>query len=218
MTCYRILCVLTSILLITATAFGQASTSIRGTVSDPQGGVIGGGVLELVGEQTGFKRSIVTDERGAYQFSQVPPGTYVLVAQMTGFAVVTHTGVDLLVDTPTRLDVKMEVATVAETVNVEADAATFNAVDATIGNAFSQTQVRQLPLQTRNVVELLSLQPGVTPSGEVAGARRDQNNISLDGADVNNNQNSGLMVQNSNTFTGGFQGSNANGAVINSGF
>src|SRR6266496_3232524 len=110
MTRYRILCVLTSVLLITAMAFGQASTSIRGTVSDPQGGVIGGAVLELVGEQTGFKRSIVTDERGAYQFSQVPPGTYVLVAQMTGFAVVTHTGVALLVDTPTRLDVKMEVA------------------------------------------------------------------------------------------------------------
>src|SRR5450755_4480389 len=49
---------------------------------------------------------------------------------------------------------------------------------------------------TRNVVELLSLQPGVTPSGEVLGARRDQNNIMLDGADVNNNQNSGLVQQN----------------------
>ncbi len=210
MTCYRILCVLTSILLITATAFGQASTSIRGTVSDPQGGVIGGAVLELVGEQTGFKRSIVTDERGAYQFSQVPPGTYVLVAQMTGFAVVTHTGVDLLVDTPTRLDVKMEVATVAETVNVEAEAATINAVDATIGNAFSQTQVRQLPLQTRNVVELLSLQPGVTPSGEVAGARRDQNNVTLDGVDVNDNQTAGLETSGGNAATGGYNFNSSN--------
>ena len=98
MTRCRILCASSLILLITALAFGQASTSLRGTVSDPQGGVIGGAVLELVSGQTGFKRSVVTDERGAYQFSQVPPGTYVLVAQMTGFAVVTHTGVDLLVD------------------------------------------------------------------------------------------------------------------------
>jgi len=50
-------------------------------------------------------------------------------------------------------------------------------------------QVRELPLETRNVVQLLSLQPGVTTNGEVLGARRDQNNITLDGVDVNDNQN-----------------------------
>jgi hypothetical protein len=67
-------------------------------------------------------------------------------------------------------------------------------------------------------VELLSLQVGVTPTGEVLGARRDQNNITLDGADVNNNQNSGLVAQATATGTGGYQGSNANGAQINAGF
>ena len=67
-----------------------------------------------------------------------------------------------------------------------------NTVDASVGNAFSEVQVRQLPLMTRNVVELLSLQPGVTPTGEVVGARRDQNNITLDGVDVNDNQNAGI--------------------------
>ena len=46
-----------------------------------------------------------------------------------------------------------------------------------MGNAFSEMQVRELPLETRNVVQLLSLQPGVTTNGEVLGARRDQNNI-----------------------------------------
>src|SRR5207253_7385574 len=139
---------------------------------------------------------------------RVPPGTYVLVAEMKGFAVVTNTGVQLLVDTPSRLDIKMEVATVAETVSVEAEAASINAVDATIGNAFNQTQVRQLPLQTRNVVELLSLQPGVTNTGEVLGARRDQNNVTLDGVDVNDNQNAGLGGLGSNTKTAlpGFNG------------
>ncbi len=77
--------------------------------------------------------------------------------------------------------------------------------------------MRELPLQTRNVVELLSLQPGVSPDGEVMGARRDHNNITLDGADVNNNQNSGLVPQ--ATVTGvTYQGSNANGAVKSAGF
>jgi len=65
---------------------------------------------------------------------------------------------------------------------------------------------------------LLSLQPGVTASGEVLGARRDQNNIVLDGADVNNNQNSGLVAQATGSGTCGYQGSNANGAITNSGF
>src|SRR5260370_38887072 len=79
-------------------------------------------------------------------------------------------------------------------------------------------EVRQRPLQARNVVELLSVQAGVTSNGEVLGARRDQNNVTLDGADVNNNQNSGLVAQNTTTGLGGYQGSNANGANINSGF
>jgi hypothetical protein len=74
---------------------------------------------------------------------------------------------------------------------VTGDAPALNTVDATIGNAFSETQVRQLPLATRNVVELLSLQAGVTQTGEVLGARRDQNNVTLDGVDVNDNQTSG---------------------------
>src|SRR5260370_34298294 len=79
-------------------------------------------------------------------------------------------------------------------------------------------QVRQSPLQTRNVVELLSVQPVVSSNGEALGARRDQNNVTLDGADVNNKQNSGLVAQTTATGMGGYQGSNANGANINAGF
>src|SRR5947207_5085513 len=86
----------------------------------------------------------------------------------------------------------MEVGQTSETITVSTETTTINTVDASVGNNFSERQVRQLPLQTRNVVELLSLQPGVTPTGEVVGARRDQNNIMLDGVDVNDNQTAGL--------------------------
>lgn len=213
----RFLTVFASILFLTATAFAQATSSLRGTVTDAQGGIIGGAVLDLVGDQNGFKRSAVTDETGVYQFPQVPPGTYSVVAQMKGFAVVTNTGIKLLVDTPARLDIKMEVATVAETVNVEAETVAINAVDASIGNAFNQTQVSQLPLQTRNVVELLSLQPGVTQTGEVLGSRRDQNNIILDGVDANDNQNAGLNVLGRNGLLA-LPGLNGNGQDRGAGF
>src|SRR4029077_504371 len=121
-------------------------------------------------------------------------------------------------NTPASLDLKLDVSATAETGSVVADTSTVNTVDASVGNPLSEHQVRQLPLQTRNVVELLSLQPGVTSAGEVMGARRDQNNITLDGADVNNNQNSGLIAQATATGTGGFQGSNANGVQVNAGF
>jgi Carboxypeptidase regulatory-like domain len=213
----RFLVFFASIIFITAAAFGQATSSLRGTVTDAQGGIVGGAVMELVGEQTGFKRSVVTDETGLYQFAQVPPGTYVLVAQMTGFAVATTSGIELQIDTPKRLDIKLEVATVAETVNVAAESAAINTVDASIGNAFNQTQVRELPLQTRNVVELLSLQPGVTQTGEVLGSRRDQNNIVLDGVDANDNQNAGLNVLGRNSALA-LPGMNGNGQDRASGF
>ncbi len=111
----------------------------------------------------------------------------------------------------------MELGKTTETVNVAAEASTINTVDASVGNAFSEMQVRELPLETRNVVQLLSLQPGVTTNGEVLGARRDQNNITLDGVDVNDNQNAGLVAQNTTTGTT-YQGVNGNGANVNSGF
>ena len=199
-------------------AFAQSTTSLRGTVTDVQGGVIPGVMVTLSNTENGWSRQLLTDGVGAYAFLQVAPGTYAAKAEKVGFTTLAKDTVKLLVNTPTTLDLKMEVGKSTETVNVTAEAAAVNTTDASIGNPFSERQVRQLPLQTRNVVELLSLQPGVSPSGEVLGARRDQNNVTLDGADVNNNQNSGLVAQNTNTITGGFQGSNANGANSNPGF
>ena len=178
-------------LLFAAPAFAQATSSLRGKVVDTQGAVIPGVTVQLINPQTGFNRTVFSDEAGAYQLSQVPPGPYELKAELAGFATASNR-LTLQVNTPATLDVKLELAGMSEAVSVEAVVTPINTVDATIGNAFSETQVRQLPLMTRNVVELLSLQPGVTPTGEVIGARRDQNNIMLDGVDINDNQTSGL--------------------------
>jgi hypothetical protein len=208
-------------LLLTAAAstsgFSQSTTLLRGTITDPQGGLIAGAVVTLSNAGTGFNRSLTTDQRGEYQFVQLAPGTYKIDVEMMGFAKLTRTDVQLLVNTPTTLDLHMELGKTTETVNVAAEASAINTVDASVGNAFSELQVRELPLETRNVVQLLSLQPGVTTNGEVLGARRDQNNITLDGVDVNDNQNAGLVAQ--NTTTGNtYQGVNGNAANVNSGF
>lgn len=206
------------IILVNAVAvWGQATTSLRGTIRDAQGTAIDTANVGLLRTETGLHRNVLTDTTGSYQFAQMPPGSYTITVQKPGFAILTQRGVDLQVGTPATLNLVLEVASVSETVNVEAEVASINTVDAAIGNAFNQSQVRALPLQTRNVVELLSLQPGVTPTGEVLGSRRDQNNIILDGADVNDNQNSGLggLGTKTNTALPGF---NANGLDRNSGF
>jgi len=205
-------------LLSISSAHAQATASLRGTVTDPSGAVIPDATVTIKSSANGSSRKAATNMNGEYNFLQVAPGDYNLLAEKPGFATVNDAHIELLVNTPATLDLKLSVSKAGEIVNVASETSQVNTTDASVGNPFSETQVRQLPLQTRNVVELLSLQPGVTTSGEVLGSRRDQNNITLDGADVNNNQNSGLVAQATATGFGGYQGSNSNGVNTNSGF
>jgi hypothetical protein len=192
--------------------WGQASTSLRGVISDSQGAVVAGASVKIIQTDAGLSRTVLTDEGGGYQFVQMPPGAYDVTVMKPGFAVMTRRNVQLPVDTPITLNLTLQVSTVSETVNVNVDVSTISTSDASVGNPFSEQQIRQLPLQTRNVVELLSLQPGVTQTGEVLGAHRDQNNVTLDGVDVNDYQDAGVGASVSQ------QGSNANGAVSAPGF
>ncbi len=187
--------VLSSLLLIsTASLFSQATTSLSGRVTDPTGATVPEAVITITLDSQGLTRKTVGDTSGFYQFLQVPPGNYTVKAEKAGFAILLQKNVLLQVNLPATVELKLEVGNVSQTIAIEAEAPPINTQDATIGNAFNETQVRQLPLLTRNVVELLSLQAGVTATGEVLGARRDQNNVTLDGADVNDNQSAGAFT------------------------
>lgn len=169
--------------------FAQTS-SLSGVIRDNQAGIIAGAVVSLTNVDTSTPRKTVSSPTGDYVFNSIPPGNYTLETQVPGFRTSVQQ-VRLQVNVPLTVNVQLEVGQVTETINVMGESTVVNTQNATIGNAFTETQVRQLPLQTRNVVELLSLQPGVTATGEVIGARRDQNNITLDGVDVNDNQSAG---------------------------
>ncbi len=192
----------------------QSAGSLRGTVLDQQGAVIAQALITLTSNGTGATRQTSSDSTGTYQFLQMAPGEYTLTASKVGFSSITRKDVNLLVNTPASVDLKLEVGQTAETVNVSGEAQVLNTVDASEGNTFNETQIRQLPLDTRNIVQLLSLQPGVTSTGEVMGSRRDQNNVMLDGVDVNDNQNSGIGGAGAYSQ----QGSNANGVTTVAGF
>ena len=174
---------------LTCSLWAQGASSLRGTITDPQKAAIPTAKITLTDKNAGISRSAVSSDTGEYQFLQVRPGTYALEVETPGFLVRHITDIALLVDTPSTLDVTMELANNSTSVSVTAEAPQLNTVDASVGNAFQEKQIAALPLQTRNVVQLLSLQPGVTQNGEVMGARRDQNNILLDGVDNNDNQN-----------------------------
>ncbi|HYJ46488.1 MAG TPA: carboxypeptidase-like regulatory domain-containing protein, partial [Pyrinomonadaceae bacterium] len=177
-------------LLVYTCAFAQTgSSSVRGTVVDQQGNVVAGATVTLINADKNFMRSQVVSDSGAYVFNTVPPGKYRIEAEAKGFKKVMVENVNARVDTPTEVTVELEAGNISESVSVTAgETAPLNTTDATIGNTFESRRIEELPLNARNVVGLLSLQPGVTRGGAVNGGRSDQANITLDGVDVNEQQ------------------------------
>jgi hypothetical protein len=200
-------------------AWAQTGTSLGGRTTDPQGAIVPGATVTITSKDTGVSRTATSDTSGFYSFPQLTPGKYSIKGEFSSLKPVLISEIDVLVNTPVTVDLKFtEVGGVTETITVEGlGTVSLNTIDATIGNAFSERQVQELPLEGRNVVGLLSLQPGVTfigetntaqpcytPSGtavtgapagcnsrngSVNGGRSDQANVTLDGVDVNDQQN-----------------------------
>jgi hypothetical protein len=192
-----------AVALLTASAMAQSGTSaVTGSVTDPQGQVVPGASVTLVSVGMGTRRSVVTDDRGVYSFNSVQPGAYTIEVEAAGFKKAVTTEIQALVDKTTDIPIGLEVGEVSVVVTVDAGNidSIINTQDASLGNNFVSQQISQLPLEGRNVVDLLSLQPGVTPDGAVAGGRQDQANITLDGIDVNDQQ-TGLNIDQTDAFS-----------------
>ena len=165
------------------------TSSVHGTIRDAQGSVVKGATVTLQSETKSFSRTQVSNESGNYAFNSIPPDTYRLEVVASGFKKAVFPSLQALVDTPKDLDIALDIGGVSETVTVTTgNDAVLNTTDASIGNTLTTQQVIQLPLSARNTPNLLSLQPGVTASGEVNGGRSDQANVTLDGVDVNEQQ------------------------------
>lgn len=186
--------------LFAACLSGQALSSLSGVITDPSGAVVPRAVISLTNNSTGAKRTIQSGSSGLYSFEQVTPGTHSVVVKAAGFSTKTLNGVELLVNTPSTLNIGLALGTSADTVTVVADAAQVNTTDASLGNAIGAGEILELPLEARNPAGLLALQAGVTYfgpensnaassanrlNGSVNGSKPDQNNITLDGVDVN---------------------------------
>ncbi len=185
-------------LLLLVGLFGQSLTSVNGVVTDPSGAVIVGAKIALSNVETGARRETTSDDSGRYAFPQVQPGRYSIKGIAAGLVDVSVADVRLLVNSPATLNLNFaKIGAVSEAVSVSSESAQINTVDASIGNAFGSRPILQLPLEARNVVGLLALQPGVTFIGEnqtnsrngaVNGGKSDQANVTMDGVDVNDQQ------------------------------
>jgi len=189
-------------LLAASMAWTQATTSLRGTVTDPDGKAVTGADVVLANAESRTERTVTTGNQGEYQFLLVPPGSYTVTVKAAGFRGYEQTNLVLLVSTPATANVQLKVGAATEILTVTSEAPAINLVDASLGNSFNQTQVLDIPLEGRNVPDLLSLQAGVaytgnrigdkdqdTRNGAVNGARSDQSNVTLDNVDVNDQSN-----------------------------
>jgi hypothetical protein len=186
------------ILSIATLAFGQsATTSLRGVVKDPSGALVPGAEITLLNKANGKTVSATANNAGLYSFAQIPPAKYTITVSAPGFGNQSKTA-ELLVNQPATIDFSLTVETSSITVDVSASAQTLNTSDATLGDSVGNVTIESLPMEGRDPVSLLTLQPGVlylgnpeenqtndSRSGSVSGGRSDQGNITLDGMDDN---------------------------------
>src|SRR6266404_1576838 len=187
------------VLIAASVASAQTgTTSLHGTVTDKSGATVAGAKVSLDNSQQGLHREAITGSGGEYEFQAIQPGIYVLTIQAAGLRKYKQRNLQLLVNLPATTNVGLDLGTASEVVEVSAQTETLNTTDASLGNAFNESQVKELPLEGRNVPDLLSLQPGVaytnnrpdvptwdTRNGAVNGARSDQSNVTVDGVGVN---------------------------------
>jgi len=186
-----ILCALVLVAVCSTMGNAQQGTStVRGVVKDPQTNVISGAAVTLTNLGTNLSRTTTTNDTGAYSFDFVPVGDYRIEVEAKGFKKAVMNDVHALVAKATTADVQLEIGSVSESVMVSSNGGEvqINRDDGTLGNVFINKQITQLPLEAKNVLALLTLQPGVTREGYVSGARSDQSNVTLDGVDINDAQ------------------------------
>src|SRR6267378_1059798 len=183
--------VLVCVLFFASVLRSQTGTSaISGIVTDQQGKGVPGAKVTLTNVATNATRSTQSSGTGAYLFDLITPSDYRLEVEAKGFNKTVIDNVRALIGRPTETNVQLSVGAMGQVVEVRASLqdAVINTQDASLGNVIESSQITQLPLEARNLVDLLSLQPGSTREGYVTGSRADQSNVTLDGVDINNAQ------------------------------
>lgn len=172
----------------------QTYADLSGYILDPTGAAVFGAALNVVNEETGFRRATWSQPEGAYVVASLQPGIYKITVRKLGFRTIVRFGVKLDIAKATRLDFTLPVGEITESITVAGDAPALNSDDASVGTLITRDRMERLPLNGRGLLSLLELAPGtvVTPAtrgeaGQFAanGQRPNTHYFTVDGVSVN---------------------------------
>ncbi len=193
------------ILLVALGAFAQVQNGqFTGTVTDPSGAAIPNAKVTVTNMGTNLSVTTTTNQSGLYTARELPIGTYKITAEAKGFKTSSNANLTLNAGTVQRVDVRMELGQAREVVEVTGEAAAVNTEDSKLASTVNATQIANLPLNGRNVYDLMQLAPGaINVAGVdfenghntvVNGLREDFNGFLINGV-----SNKGLSGGNVNT-------------------
>jgi len=180
-------------IVLAAVLWAQGTVTIFGTITDSTGAVVPGARVVVRNVQTGLERETRTNEAGGYVVSQLPVGVYTVTAEAAGFKSGVQENIRVQVDENRRVDFRLEVGAVTESITVEAAIAQVETREGTLKEVVDAERIVELPLNGRNAIELQYLVAGVggrtgrdqqqNPSVSINGSRTNANNYVLDGGD-----------------------------------
>lgn len=199
-------------LVASSPAFAQQITgNIRGTVSDPSGGVVDGAAVTAEQIETGLTRTTSTGRDGIFVLTELPLGHYRLQISANNFEKYVQDGISLDVNETAEIQVHLAVASTLQEVQVRANAELIQPTVTSVGDVVGERDLLDLPLDGRNFSQLGLLQPGVAPlppgllqaggvlrqdqGYAVDGMRPESNNFLIDGANNFNAVNAGFVLQ-----------------------
>ena len=158
------------VLVITgANVWGQATAQISGRITDATGAVLPGVEITATQTGTGTARMTVSNETGSYTLPSLALGPYELQAALPGFQTFVQTGIVLQVNSSPAINIVLQVGQLTQTTQVKADAALVETRSVGIGQVVEASRVLELPLDGRQVTELISLAGGATPTSLASG-------------------------------------------------
>ncbi len=186
-------------------AQNTASGTISGQVTDASGAAVPGASIKLYDHDTKSTKTLTTNDAGRYDIFNLNPGIYDVIVTKTGFSESRLMNQQVQVGLVLTLNVPLQIGAASAVVEVSASAgAELQTSNATIGATISGVQLENLPNVGRDANALFLLQPGVGPTGSVAGTVADQNGYQLDGGNNSSDMdgNSANYTLSSGTITG----------------
>lgn len=158
------LLVFTALFLVTLTQLmGQNVGTLKGTVTNAAGAAVPQANITIRSNSSGFSQSVITDATGNFTISNLPPGTYNVSVEVSGYKRLSQENVQIAAGQPVRLTLGVQAGSSSETVEVKGEAPMVQDQNGEISRAYDKRAVSQLPLQERNSQQLVELMPGNTP-------------------------------------------------------